>query len=322
MVGTAATTTFTDAAGSTNKVYRRWADGDATTGSTPEWNNNILSANKSDYFEGEVTPHVFVYNAFKNAPLVNGQTYSFNITYNYYQQGTNAGGFDYMTTYNLSRQPGPNEATNPYIEPTIDSAFTNNGGMQGSFYTVDADITNVTGVTYTGTTTKDGHITVTFISAGTTTTDGIAEIYYGLHIAQPGAVPDQGKGTTDGANAWSGGSLQTTVDIGGSGASSIQLAPAGIIPGEISGVKFNDVNGDAVRDANGVDNIDGNADDEVGLAGWTIFLDQNNNDILDSGEVSTVTGTTGAYTFSVTPDADKSDTDNDPYFVREVQQSG
>ena len=115
---------------------------------------------------------------------------------------------------------------------------------------------------------------VTFIYTGTTTTDGIAKIYYGLHIAQPGAVPDQGKGTTDGANAWSGGSLQTTVDIGGSGASSIQLAPAGIIPGEISGMKFNDVKGDAVRDADGVDNIAGNADDEDGLAGWTIFLDR------------------------------------------------
>ena len=220
--GATAKTTFTDAAGSTNKVYQHWADAGG-----PEWNNNILNDNKSDYFEGEVIPHVFVYKASSQTPLINGQSYSFNITYNYYQQNTNAGGFDYITTYNLSRQPGPNDATNPYIAPTQDSSFTNGGGIQGggSFYTVDANITNVSNVTYTGTGTKDGHVTVTFTYTGQTTTNGIAEIYYGLHVAQPGAVPDQGQGTTDGANAWTGGSLQTTVDIGGSGATSIQLSP-------------------------------------------------------------------------------------------------
>jgi hypothetical protein len=34
--------------------------------------------------------------------------------------------------------------------------------------------------------------------------------------------------------------------------SSIQLAPSAIIAGEISGIKFNDINGDGARDANGV----------------------------------------------------------------------
>ena len=37
-----------------SKVYQHWADGDAAKGTTPEWNNNILSDSKSDYFEGEV----------------------------------------------------------------------------------------------------------------------------------------------------------------------------------------------------------------------------------------------------------------------------
>src|SRR3954453_18793806 len=138
--GSRAETSFPRAARSPHKVYQHWADAGGA-----EWNNNILNNNKSDYFEGEVIPHVFVYKASSQVPLVTGQSYSFNITYNYYNQSTNAGGFDYITTYNLSRSPGPNDAINPYIAPTQDSTFTNGGGIKsdGSFYTVDANITTV-----------------------------------------------------------------------------------------------------------------------------------------------------------------------------------
>src|SRR5262249_18049783 len=214
--GATAQTAFTDAPGSTSKVYQHWADAGG-----PEWNNNILNDNKSNYFEGEVVPHVYVYKASNQAPLTNGQSYSINITYNFYEQGPNAGGFDYITTYNVSRAPGQFDATNPHIEPSLDGTFTNGGGIQGTFYTVDANITNVSAVTYTGSGNKDGHVTVTFTYTGATTTNGIAEIFYGLHIARPGDVPNQGAGPTNGASAWTGGSLQTTVDIGGSGATSI-----------------------------------------------------------------------------------------------------
>ena len=91
---------------SISKVYQHWADGDAAKGTAAEWNNNILSDSKSDYFEGEVVPHVFYYKASNNTPLVNGQTYSFNVTYNYYQANTNAGGFVYMTSPNTDRATG------------------------------------------------------------------------------------------------------------------------------------------------------------------------------------------------------------------------
>jgi len=71
---------------------------------------------------------------------------------------------------------------------------------------------------------------------------------------------------------------------------------------QISGRKFNDING------NGVDNGD------PGLAGWTIYIDANNNSNLDAGEASTVTDGTGAYTFSnLLPGT---------YNIREVQQAG
>lgn len=212
-----ASTSFTDSPGSTNKVYQHWADGDAQSVASAEWNNNILNDNKSDYFEGEVIPHVFVYKASNNAPLVNGQTYSFNVTYNFYQQSTDALGFDFLTTFDASRVPGPLNVTNPYVTPSLDSTFMNNGGFTSfgevnqGFYTVDADITNVSQITATGSGNIDHKLTVTFVYTGETTSNGVAEIYYGLHIA---SLTDLDKG----ASAWSGGSLQTTVDIGGSGA--------------------------------------------------------------------------------------------------------
>ena len=296
--------TFTDAAGDISKVYQHWSDTDV------EWNNNILNDAKSDYFEGEVIPHVFVYKASSQVPLTNGESYSFNITYNYYQQNTNAGGFAYITTYNTSRQPGPLGATTPYIQPTEDASFTNGGGIQGSFYTVDADITEVSTVTYQPTGTKDGYVTVTFTYTGTTTTNGIAEVYFGLYIANPGQVPDQGAGPTNGANAWTGGSLQTTIDIGGSGATSIQMSPDAIIAGQISGLKFHDQDGDGVKD-----------DTEPVITGWTIVLDTD-TDYSNGYLMTALTDASGNYTFSVTPDADKSDLDNDPYYVYEVQQNG
>ena len=59
---------------------------------------------------------------------------------------------------------------------------------------------------------------------------------------------------------------------------------------------------------------------EPGLEGWTIQLcaDAACNVVL---ETTTTAGKTSA-SFSVTPDADKSDADNDGYYVREVNQSG
>ena len=305
-----ASTSFTDATGSTNKVYQHWADGDAATQSAAEWNNNILNANKSDYFEGEVIPHVFVYKASSQVPLVNGQTYSFNVTYNYYQQNTNALGFDYLTTFNASRAPGQLGVTNPAITPTLDSAFTNNGGFTNfglvsqGIYTVDADITKVSGVTTSGSGTLNHQVTITFTYTGVTTNNGVAEIYYGLHVAGPTA-------TEKGASAWTGGSLQTTVDIGGSGATSIQLSPAAIIAGSISGFKFNDLNGNGIRDAG-----------EPGIQGIKIYLDLNKDGVPSAGDVSQATDSNGFYSFSVTPDADKTTVANDPYIVREAVPSG
>lgn len=55
----------------------------------------------------------------------------------------------------------------------------------------------------------------------------------------------------------------------------------------ISGLKWNDVDADGVKDTT-----------EPGLANWTIFLDTNQNGQLDTGETSTTTDANGNYTFT------------------------
>jgi hypothetical protein len=75
------------------------------------------------------------------------------------------------------------------------------------------------------------------------------------------------------------------------------------LPAEIHGMKFEDMNGNGVKDLG-----------DNGLSGWTIFLDTNGDGDLDGGEPSTTTGGDGSYSFvglSV-----------GTYKVREVQQAG
>lgn len=55
----------------------------------------------------------------------------------------------------------------------------------------------------------------------------------------------------------------------------------------ITGTKFSDLNGNGIRDAN-----------DVGLPGWTIFLDANDDGVLQAGEASTTTDASGNFQFS------------------------
>jgi VCBS repeat-containing protein len=72
--------------------------------------------------------------------------------------------------------------------------------------------------------------------------------------------------------------------------------------GTVSGVKFNDLDGDGVRDLG-----------EPGLQGWTVYADLNNNRQLDAGEPSAVTAADGSYTLTLSPGT---------YTFREVPQAG
>ena len=73
--------------------------------------------------------------------------------------------------------------------------------------------------------------------------------------------------------------------------------------GSISGYKWHDLNQNGIQDS-----------DEPGLAGWTIYLDDNQNGQLDADEQSTVTDANGEYSFS--------DLISGTYTVAEVAQPG
>lgn len=73
--------------------------------------------------------------------------------------------------------------------------------------------------------------------------------------------------------------------------------------GTVTGTVWNDLNGDGVQDAG-----------DEGLAGWTVFLDLNNNQAVDSDEPVTSTDDAGAYKFTEVPSGD--------YEVTEVLPAG
>jgi serine-aspartate repeat-containing protein C/D/E len=73
--------------------------------------------------------------------------------------------------------------------------------------------------------------------------------------------------------------------------------------GNISGIKYNDLNANSVRDAT-----------DPPLANWQIYIDLNSNNSLDPGEPNTLTRADGSYNFiNVSPGR---------YLVKEVQQPG
>ncbi len=73
--------------------------------------------------------------------------------------------------------------------------------------------------------------------------------------------------------------------------------------GTISGTVFKDLNGNGIKDTG-----------ETGLGFWTVYLDKNKDGKLDSGDVSVVTNSSGAYSFTNVAFG--------TYVVREVLQAG
>ena len=92
------------------------------------------------------------------------------------------------------------------------------------------------------------------------------------------------------------------VTIGGAEAKTVDAGNV-FRPNEIHGVKFDDANGNHVRDAG-----------EAGIGGTTIYIDLDRDNVFDAGEPSTVTAADGSYSFTnLTPDA---------YVLRELGQAG
>ncbi len=78
---------------------------------------------------------------------------------------------------------------------------------------------------------------------------------------------------------------------------------ARMLPVVIEGMKWNDANANGVKD-NG----------EQGFAGWSIYLDMNENGLFDEGEPTTTTDFDGSYRFEELPPAE--------YVVAEMPQAG
>ncbi|MBN9518394.1 carboxypeptidase regulatory-like domain-containing protein, partial [bacterium] len=118
----------------------------------------------------------------------------------------------------------------------------------------------------------DGSYKISNLAAGS---------YKVREVQQAGWVATQ----TPGAITLTAGQDKTGVDFGNKAATA----------GSISGYKFNDRNADGEWDKNGLDNCWNNGDDEVGMSGWTIFVDYDGDGVRDANEPYDVTDSSGYY---------------------------
>ncbi|NBR07663.1 MAG: hypothetical protein EBT92_18130, partial [Planctomycetes bacterium] len=317
-VSVSAMSMFTDAI---KTDYRGWEN---IVSAGVDWTNGGINSGQGLYLEGDYIPHAVNFSG-----LTINAVYTFNISFNYFQASSNSGGFVEIGAYNQSVTPTlvfPVGSGAPLSDSTLmpDSGGTFYISSGGSISGIDADVTNVTKSLAISTTEKQS--TVTFKALDTSAT-----FYYGLKLAVPGEVlvpagVTPNTNPTNGADGFTGLSLQSSVEngpdgpaIGGGG--KVQVAPGAVVQGSISGVKWNDLNGNGIKESS-----------EPGLAGWTIQIYRDNGDnVFDAGDTlitSTITadGTTdankdgkidandlGYYNFAVL---------RGTYFVKEVQQSG
>ncbi|CCI04738.1 SdrD B-like domain-containing protein [Microcystis aeruginosa] len=92
--------------------------------------------------------------------------------------------------------------------------------------------------------------------------------------------------------------------------------------GEISGAVWNDANGDNYLNEYNPTWIDYYYYPNFGLAGWTVFLDSDNNGTLDAGETSTKTDPWGRYNFAGLASGDYNVTVIVPPTVQSWQSTG
>jgi len=173
--------------------------------------------------------------------------------------------------------------------------FGSNGGADnGLFWQVGSSATIGTSTSFEG----------NILALSNITLDTTATILNGRAFAQTGAVtmdtnvvsnvcPIGGPG--NGGPGYSGG---LEFDANG------DIVPVSPNASVISGIKFNDLNGNGVMDVG-----------DPGLSGWTIYVDYNNDGVFDNAtEPSAVTGSGGAYTIIGVTQGN--------WNVREVSQTG
>ena len=240
----AATTTFADE----QIKLMQWADADA------DWITGALNASKSNYSEGEVIPDML---EVLSSPI--GTLYNFTVRYNF-QNPPNAA-YDYLDTFDTSRDPtlpfGTLDDTDPlYDEISIpidsDAYVASLMGTDGLFILWGATFAGGGGVIGPTTDTNDKYYAFTVTST--------AESWYllwGGHLASIDDWPAGGSSSISGAPFH----MKTG---GGLGSKDLPVQPGAILPppaGNLYVYKFEDLNGDGVW--NGA---------ETGLINWNMTL--------------------------------------------------
>ncbi|QOV89027.1 SdrD B-like domain-containing protein [Humisphaera borealis] len=89
-------------------------------------------------------------------------------------------------------------------------------------------------------------------------------------------------------NGWTQTTANPAAILMTSGASilSVRFGNKPVAVRQVSGIKFNDYNGDGIRQSG-----------EAGLSGVTLYLDANGNNLKDTGEITTLTDASGGYAF-------------------------
>jgi len=311
-------------------------DGYATGNTECRFINGNLQSNNSTYFEGDSTVQRLSIDG-----LAPGSVHTVTLKYGTTKAGKHAYDFltswnaseswssvadrcdsiqtgcATATETTASMQDDPN-VTNT-IEPSGASRlFTMRGGtitnvsvpfIASGSYAGDSETIVV--ITYTAGP-SNGSMCSTKKVQGQDVTTCAMVLWFGAHISE-GAKWLAFNGTT-GAGTISGSPYHvaladfdgdtTSVPSGGGRDNQMQAGAIVVVPPQntISGVKFYDLNGNGINDA------------EAPLSGWTIFIDANANQTLDGGEVSTVTNGSGIYTFSSLADG--------TYSICEVLQAG
>ncbi|MEO0826541.1 MAG: SdrD B-like domain-containing protein [Cyanobacteria bacterium J06642_9] len=168
-------------------------------------------------------------------------------------------------------------------EKRIDMAvdFSN---ISGDFATVAIAPTTVSNTFYVGVRYAGNDTNNTFFLADSSfsgakyvlQTDFAPDSEFSLSNMSEGALIRAHSGSAPQQVTVNAGDRVTDIDFG-----SIREAPA-----TISGELWSDLNGNGQQD-----------NDEIALAGWTVFLDENGNNQLDDGELSTTAAANGSYAF-------------------------
>ena len=156
----------------------------------------------------------------------------------------------------------------------------NGDGMQGATDTAAPSPAAVVylDVNHSGTLDAGDVQTTTVATTGTFAFANVGPGTYALRVVVPAGYDESQP------DAASGGNVTVVVSPGGAVTGQlIGLAPRG----SITGTAYDDVNGDGTQQGG-----------EAGLAGVTAYVDANNNGMMDTGELSATTDSTGAFTIA------------------------